>query len=97
MGSGTVKRLIMFAALAVSACATPRIVYRDRPVEVRVPVAQPCVSGVRPTMPKPLNEQFTAEQWKALDPKQKAALVGRQALALKTYGESLNAATAACP
>jgi hypothetical protein len=35
--------------------------------------------------------------WAALDARQKAALVGKQALDLRTYSEKLNAATAGCP
>lgn len=92
------KRLIISAALvALSGCATPQVVYRDRPVEVKVPVAQPCVVGVRPAAPVPLNKQYSADQWKALDPKQKAAIVSRHALELKAYGENINGATASCP
>jgi len=92
------KKLIICALLALSACATtPSVVYRDRPVEVKVPVAQPCVVGVRPDAIIPLNRQYTREAWNRLDPRQKAAIVGRQALVLKTYGESINGATANCP
>ena len=92
------KRLIFLAALGLSACATPapHIVIQDRPVEVKVPVAQPCVSGERPVAPKPLNQQYTAEQWKIFDTSQKAAIIGRQSLALRSYAEALNAATASC-
>jgi len=90
-------RLAIFAALALSGCATtPQIIYRDRSVEVKVPVVQPWVVGVRPPVPLPLNKQYTADQWKALDPKQKAAIVSAHALALKTYGENVNGATAGC-
>lgn len=90
------KRSSPLLALLVAGCATPQVIYRDRPVEVKVPVAQPCVVGVRPTAPLPLNKQYTADQWKALDPKQKAAIVSRHALELKTYGENVNGATAGC-
>lgn len=89
---------IILCFVLLSGCATtPQIIYQDRPVEVKVPVAQPCVSGVRPIAPKPLNQQYTADQWKALDPKQKAAIVSKHALDLKTYGENINGATASCP
>lgn len=92
------KHITLIAALSLAGCATaPQIVYRDRPVEVKVPVPQPCVSGVRPAAPVPLNQQYTAAQWKALDPKQKAAIVSKHALDLRTYGENINGATAACP
>ncbi|MBA3831674.1 MAG: hypothetical protein H0X34_07235 [Chthoniobacterales bacterium] len=92
------KRFSPLLMLLVAGCATtPQVIYRNRPVEVKVPVAQPCVAGVRPTAPLPLNKQYTADQWKGLDTKQKAAIVSRHALDLKTYGENVNGATAACP
>lgn len=92
------KSLIICAALAVSACATvPSTIVKDNPVTVKTPVAQPCVVGVRPVAPLPLNKQYSAEQWKALDTKQKAAIVSRHALDLKTYGENVNGATVSCP
>lgn len=91
------KRFSPLLALLVAGCATPQVIYRDRPVEVKVPVAQPCVAGVRPTAPLPLNKQYSADQWKALDAKQKSDIVGAHALALKKYGEDVNAATIACP
>ncbi len=93
------KRLpiIVLAGVALASCTHTQTVYKDRPVEVKVPVPQPCVNGIRPAPPIPLGKRFTADQWKALDTKQKAAVVSKQALDLKTYGENLNAATAACP
>lgn len=91
------KRSSLLLALLVAGCAAPQVIYRDRPVEVKVPVAQPCVAGARPTAPLPLNKQYSAGQWKALDPKQKAAIVSAHGLALKKYGEDVNAATIACP
>ncbi len=98
MGIGTMKKLLIVALMLISGCATtPSIVYRDRPVEVKVPVAQPCVVGARPKAPVPLNRQYSAETWKALDPRQKAAIVSRHALDLKAYAENINGATAGCP
>ena len=90
------KRFTPLLMLLVAGCATPQVIYRDRPVEVKVPVAQPCVVGTRPTAPVPLNKQYSAEAWKALSPKQKAAIVSKHALDLKTYGENVNGATAGC-
>jgi len=91
------KRFSPLLMLLVAGCATtPQVVYRDRPVEVKTPVVQPCVVGTRPTAPLPLNKQYTADQWRALDPKQKAAIVSQHALELKTYGENVNGATAGC-
>lgn len=90
------KRLSPLLMLLVAGCATPQVIYRDRPVEVKTPVVQPCVVGTRPTAPLPLNKQYTADQWKGLDPKQKAAIVSQHALELKTYGENINGATVGC-
>lgn len=90
------QTIVLIALLSASCAGTPRIVYRDRPVEVKVPVAQPCVAGIRPAEPKPLNQQYTAQQWQAFDARQKAAIVSRYALELKTYSENLNGATIAC-
>lgn len=84
----------VYTALALSACSTPQTVYRDRPVEVKVPVSTPCAS-LRPDPVPTLVEAYP--QWDALDVRQKAAAVARHALDLRTYGEQLNAATAACP
>lgn len=92
-----IRKLAIVVVLALSGCATaPQVIYRDKPVEVKTPVVQPCVVGMRPSAPIPLNEQYTADQWKALDIKQQAAIVSQHALELKTYGESLNGATAGC-
>lgn len=93
------KKLIFgaLAGVALASCSHTQTVYKDRPVTVNVPVPQPCVNGIRPTPPIPLKKRFTDDQWKALDAKQKSAVEGKQALDLKTYGEDLNAATAACP
>lgn len=92
------RRIVICAALALCACATEQeTVFRDRMVEVKVPVAQPCVNGKRPEPVIPLKQTFSDEQWRALDTRQKAAVVGKQGLAHKTAGEDLNAATAGCP
>ena len=84
---------VVIGALALAACA-PKVITRDVPVEVRVPVAQPCAAE-RPSPPVPLTRAYPA--WSAMDVRQKAAAVGKQALDWQTYAEALNAATAACP
>lgn len=87
-------RVISFAlpaTLFLAACSTKPV--RIETVEVKVPVAQPC-AGERPTPPVPLTKQY---RWEAMDVRQKAAATGKQALDWMTYGEQLNAATAACP
>jgi hypothetical protein len=86
------KYAIAAVALALAGCGGT--VVQERPVTVKVPVAQAC-AGSRPTAPAPLKDR--APDWYELDVKQKSALVGRQGLEWQTYGEQLNAATAACP
>lgn len=88
---------------ALTACG--KTVTHDRPVKVLVPVAQSCALP-RPEEVPPLIDE--TPEWvdgkdKAspldgpLDIKQKAALVGNWALRVRTYGQQLFAATAACP
>lgn len=89
------KRIAMVAvALLLASCATDNVIYRDRIVEVKVPVPAAC-AGERPAEVVPLKDK--TPDWDSLDVRQKAALVGKQALERQTYGEQLNAATAACP
>lgn len=78
--------------ITLSACAHP--VVKDRPVEVRVPVSQPC-AGERPAKPVALKDKVP--EWNSLDVRQKAAHVARQGLEWQTYAEQLEAATAGCP
>lgn len=92
------KKLIFLTLFFITACTTPGdIVYKDKVVENKVAVAQPCVVGVRPTPPISLKEQYTLPQWRALSVKQRAALVGLQGLNYKKYGENLNGSTISCP
>lgn len=89
--------LLMLALGATTACSTtddPDVVVRDRPVEVNVPVVQPC-AGARPADVVPLKDK--TPNWAELDVRQKAAAVGRQGLERQAYGEQLAAATGACP
>lgn len=86
------KRLVIALSVALAGCGGT--VVQDRPVRTAIPVPQPCATA-RPAPVIPLKDQ--AIDWSALDVKQKAALVGKQALDHKTYGEHLAAATAACP
>lgn len=81
---------LILACSAMSACS-PRIVTRNAPVTVSVPVSAPCALP-RPAKPSPI-----AGDWTALDVKQKAAAVGEKAIQWRDYGEALDAATAACP
>lgn len=86
------KRIVIALSVALAGCGGT--VVQDRPVTVLRPVPQPCAT-VRPAPVIPLKDQ--AIDWSALDARQKAALVGKQGLDHKTYGERLSAATAACP
>ncbi len=89
------KKLIICAVAALAACKGDPI-YRDRPVTVNVPVVQPCATP-RPAGVEPLQDQYTRAEWDQLDPRQKAAAVGRQGFDHLAYGQDLNAATGACP
>lgn len=84
------KPTICLAVLVLSACS-PKVVTKDRPVTVKVPVAAPCAFQ-RPDKPLPL-----PGHWTALDVRQKAAALGKYAIEWTNYAEALNAATAACP
>jgi len=91
------KRRILATALAaaLTGCATtPATITRDRPVEVRIPVPQPCAAA-KPARPAALAER--TPQWATDDIRQKVAAIGAWALTWVTYGEQLDAATAACP
>jgi|GEM_PF-1208580 len=88
---------LILLALVVAGCSTPEVIVRDRPVSVSMPVPQPCADK-RPAEVVPLKDRITRDEWYLrTDPRQKAALVGAQGLDRQTYGEQLNAATAACP
>jgi len=85
---------IALAALLLGGCQT-ETVYRDRPVEVAVPVTVPCVT-TRPQPVVPLRERVPDAEWQAMDARQKSAWVARQGLDRMTYGEDLDAATGGC-
>jgi hypothetical protein len=85
-------RFALIPLVFLGACT--RTIEHDRPVTVKVPVAQPC-AGERPARPAALKD--TTPDWNTLDVRQKAAVVARQGLSWQTYGEQLDAATAACP
>lgn len=88
------KRIIIIAALALVGCGGS--VVQERPTTVSIPVPQPCVDGPRPASVKPIREQMTRDERDTLDVRQKAALVGKQGLDLRAYGEDMNAATGGC-
>lgn len=88
------KNLVLVAALAMAGCTHSPV--RDLPVTVKVPVPQPC-AGTRPAAVPTLKDTYPDPAWSQMDVKQRAAAVSAQGLKLRTYGEQLNAATAACP
>lgn len=87
--------LIVIIAFTVAGCAKDSVIVRDRPVEVLVPVSQPCALP-RPEPIAPIKERIDAREWQSRDVRQKAAEVARQALLRQQYGEQLDAATGAC-
>lgn len=86
--------LLLAAAALIAGCAKP--IREDRPATVLVPVTAPCADP-RPAHVISLRDRIPRDQWQAKSPKQKAAEVGAQGLRRQTYGEQLEAATAACP
>jgi hypothetical protein len=86
-------RLALFAACAALSACTPKVITRDVPVTVKVPVSAPCVTGW-PQKPPPLPD---ASHWAQMDVRMKAAALGKYAIEMTNYDEALRAATAACP
>ena len=87
--------LAFLAIILLSGCAHHETVVRDRTVTVDVPVPVPCVKTWPDQVPA-IRDQLTPEERAALDVRQRAALVGRNALSLRTYGEQLYASTGGC-
>lgn len=86
-------RMALILALAALSACSPRVVTKDRPITVKVPVATPCALP-RPLQPGSLTSRTPG--WDDMDVRQKAAAVGMWGLDWQTYGEQLNAATAGC-
>lgn len=86
---------LVTSAYMLAACS-PKVITQDRPVRVAVPVPAPCTTA-KPAPVVSLRERFNDEQWAAMDARQLAAAVAENAIRLRTYGEQLHAATAACP
>jgi hypothetical protein len=81
------------AAMALAGCT--RTITKEVPIEVRVPVAVPCMLA-RPEVEPSLKEQIERDQWDDLTTDQRANLVAAQALARKLYGDRLTDAAAGC-
>jgi hypothetical protein len=87
--------IILLPFLALAACKDPPVVYVDRPIEVRMPVAAPCM-GDRPAEVAALRDSIGREVWDALSTDQRANLLAAQALARKVFGEQASDASAGC-
>lgn len=85
------KRAFCLALLALAACS-PKVITRDVPVTVKVPVAVDCVTAW-PQKPPPLPD---GAHWAQMDVRMKAATIGKYAINLKNYSEALEAATGGC-
>lgn len=83
------------AALALAGCATREPVIVERVVEVKVPVAAPCM-GERPGPVAALINSIPREEWDALTTDQREHLLAAQALERKLYGDRLTDAAAGC-
>jgi len=97
--------LTLMIALTAGCAKPPAPIERVRPVEVMIPVAQPC-AGARPAKPVPFEQQtpdWVDGEDKAspldgpMDLRQKVAAAGKWALEWVTFGELNDAATAGCP
>lgn len=84
---------IIIAAL-LTGCQT-RTVIKEVPIEVKVPVAMPCM-GARPGDVTALRETMSREEWDSLTTDQRENLMAAQALARKIYGDRLTDASAGC-
>ena len=85
------KPSLCLALLALSACS-PKVITRDMPVTVKIPISQPCVTNW-PQNPQPLPD---SNHWAQMDVRMKAAAIGAYAINQTNYAEALRAATAAC-
>lgn len=90
------KIFLTLVLLTLSGCATERVVYRDRPVEVKVAVPQPCATK-RPVEPVRISDILTKKEWDKFDIVQQIAYLGIDLENSVQYGKDLNAATASCP
>lgn len=85
--------LLIAVAFATTGCT--RTVYEEKVVEVKVPVAAPCVVD-RPAEPISLRDTLSREEWDSLTTDQRENLMAAQALLRKVYGDRLTVATAGC-
>lgn len=81
--------------ISLAGCS-PKVITKEIPIEVRVPVPAPCVQGDRPAEPESLRDRMSREMWTNLTTDQRENLLAAQALDRKAYGDRLTAATAGC-
>jgi hypothetical protein len=83
-------------ALLVAGCAgRPEQVIVEKPVEVKVPVAVPCVVN-KPSEPTSLRDRVPRATWDAMTTDQREKLAQAQAMERKAFGDRLTIATAGC-
>lgn len=87
------KILLLATLLLMGACRTT---VQDRPVQVLIPVPQPCKTK-EPEPVAPIKEKFDKQTRKNWDIKQKSAAVSKQGLDLRDYSDDLKVASAGCP
>lgn len=85
-----------FLLVTIGGCGQQATLVRDRIQTASIPVAVRCAGGDKPAPVTPLNQRFTADQWKAFTPKQKAEHAAAQALRHQNFGIDLTAATSTC-
>lgn len=88
--------LIPLVLLAVAGCATPQPVIRDRIVEIKVPVIEPCLAGPLPQEPVALRDRYSYDQWMAMTTSEREALSLAQGLDRKIHGDKTAVAVAGC-
>lgn len=89
-----VCNLILLAALA--GCTRTVTVVKEVPVEVKVPVATPCLIDP-PAEIEALNLNVDQDHWNEMGTDQREALIGAQAIARKRYGDELSVSSSGCP
>lgn len=89
------KAIVIIATATLLAGCQTRTVIKEVPIEVKVPVAVPCM-GERPGPVGALIDSLSRDEWDALTTDQRANLLAAQALMRKIYGDRLTDASAGC-
>lgn len=91
------RRTILFPLVSLALAACGGTVTKEKIEHINVPVIQPCVTGPEVAKTPPLNSQYSDEEWKALTPKQKAAIVAGQGLKHQNEATLIRANSSSCP